>query len=70
MGREIRRVLKNWEHPRYEEGQWKGQYRPCYDKDFETAAALWKAAFRAWEDGTHEDLQKYPDWRREMEFWE
>lgn len=37
MGREIRRVALDWEHPRDE----KGDYRPIYDENYETAIQEW-----------------------------
>jgi len=45
MGRELRRVPADWEHPRNE----RGEYFPLYDEDFETAARHWKDALAAWE---------------------
>lgn len=37
MGREIRRVPHDWEHPKNE----KGKYIPLHDKDLETAKKLY-----------------------------
>ena len=54
MGREIRRVPADWEHPRDKEGQ----YIPLHDKDYETAAQEWTALFLAWENGTAEDRKR------------
>jgi len=54
MGREVRRVPPNWEHPRYVAGQYKGEYRPCYDEDYDTAARNWMEGFKQWQEG------KYP----------
>lgn len=73
MGREIRRVPKNWEHPRYDEkGRWPGHHIPMHDCDFETAAAQWKDDFAAWEDGDHPDLCQSAsiDLAQTTEFWE
>jgi len=55
MGREIRHVIPNWEHPRDE----KGDYIPMYDSDYETKAQEWIAEFTAWENHTHPDWEKY-----------
>lgn len=33
MGREIRRVPKNWKHPRLEDGR----YQPMFDQNYEEA---------------------------------
>ncbi len=35
MGREIRRVPKDWQHPE----KWGGEYLPLYDEDYETGSA-------------------------------
>ena len=56
MGREIRRVPPNWEHPKDE----RGNYLPMHDKDFETAASEWIEEFNQWEAGTHEHQRAYP----------
>ena len=60
MGREVRRVPPDWEHPRDS----KGNYMPMYDETFEEAAAQWKADFSKWESD--------PDSRgdHDCEFWE
>lgn len=44
MGREVRRVPKDWEHPRDRNGK----YLPMYEEDFETEAAKWKEEFKKW----------------------
>jgi hypothetical protein len=66
MGRAIRKVPKGWIHPKDEEGD----DIPLYDKDFETAAAAWKAEFYAWEKGEHESQKRnVVDWS-DTEYWE
>ena len=50
MGREIRRVPPNWDHPK-QEGWSDGRMQPMYDQTFEQAAAEWKDGFAAWERG-------------------
>jgi hypothetical protein len=50
MGREIRRVPANWDHPK-QEGQYDGRLQPMFDETFEKAAADWKAEFAKWEAG-------------------
>ncbi len=77
MGREIRRVPPNWEHPRYTEDDpptgnriskdWMGHYKPLFDECFEEASHTWKENFRQWETGDHPDLS---DETRHMEYWE
>ena len=51
MGREIRRVDKNWSHPKGENGK----YEPLYDYDFETKMDDWISQYTAWKNGTHPD---------------
>lgn len=64
MGREIRRVILNWEHPRRDcpHTPWTNGcdeakvhngkcYQPMYDRDYKSASDEWKAAFLAWENG-------------------
>ncbi len=68
MGREIRRVPANWQHPMQEckHSPWRGGcdeakrnggkcYRPLYDQDYETAAKEWLDGCIAWANKTHED---------------
>lgn len=63
MGREIRKVPKDWEHPK----DCKGHFKPLYDGDYDEAALEWIEGFRKWESG--EDPNKatakspyYWDW--------
>jgi hypothetical protein len=65
MGREIRRVPANWQHPR--NGQ--GHYLPLYDKDYVTAAQEWLDEVRQWDDGTHEDLRGRPELKQQYPFF-
>ncbi len=58
MGREIRMVPPNWEHPRNE----KGKYEPLYDEDYLTATKEWKAGYALWEKGEHPSQEDYPYW--------
>src|SRR3990167_9201342 len=79
MGREIRRVPKDWEHPQHERcnhwggieshgepGDWWYQkcLKPLHDEDYETAAQEWIDGLAAWLNGTHEDFQA------ELDYWE
>ena len=66
MGREIRRVPPNWEHPKDR----KGYYKPLFDEDYATALADWQQRADQWEDGTHPDLVKSPELREEYTFSE
>lgn len=65
MGREVRRVPPNWKHPLVEHGR---HYRPMCDESFDDAAAKWKRAFKAWEEGERE--QHKNDDGSHLEFWE
>lgn len=51
MGREVRRVPKDWQHPKRDNGS----YQPMYDKSFKEAAKEWKDGFAAWERGERPD---------------
>lgn len=67
MGREIRQVPANWEHPKNEQGF----YRPLQDQDYESLASQWLIECVAWQDGTHEDLKAEPDIKLDIPFyWE
>lgn len=57
MGRQLRRVPPNWEHPRNESGH----YKPLYDRTYAEAARAYYDNVVAWENGTHEDLVDHPD---------
>lgn len=83
MGREIRRVPPNWEHPRQEckHSPWAGGcdeakehggkcYKPLYDKSYREAVADWKEGYAAWEAGTHESLKYYTEDGKRCEYWE
>lgn len=56
MGREIRRVPPNWQHPKttkhdYQRGVDVESYHPLYDRDFAEAMQDWYAEWRKWESG-------------------
>jgi hypothetical protein len=65
MGREIRRVPANWEHPKDD----KGKYKPMYDHDFETALAEWLAGYELWKKGEHPSQLKHPEYAQNS-YWE
>lgn len=59
MGREVRRVPPNWEHPRYTKEDAKrpediGEYRVCFNEDYDTAAEKWIKELLIWTTGQHE----------------
>ncbi len=51
MGREIRRVPPNWEHPKDE----KGNYRSMHEEYYETALNKWLENHHKWMNNTHPD---------------
>jgi hypothetical protein len=58
MGREVRRVPSDWEHPKYTKDNairesWIGEYKPLYDQDYESAAEEWTVNFNMWQEGKH-----------------
>ena len=64
MGREIRRVPPNWEHPRDN----KQKYIPLYDIDFDTEIERWYEEYKLWQKWEHPDQLDRPD--RTCTFWE
>ena len=71
MGREIRRVPRDWKHPKYTKETTMhqnqiGGYIPLHDNDYVSAAEAWIAEFDLWRAGTHEaQPSKYARY-----FWE
>ena len=68
MGREIRRVPPDWQHPKTDRYR-DDRYQPLYDKDFPTAARKWLDDAIAWDNGTHEDLVRDPTMKERMPFF-
>lgn len=57
MGREIRRVPANWEHPRVQH-HWrngKDAYQPMYNQPYIEALDEWLEQHRLWQAGQHPD---------------
>ena len=59
MGREIRMVPPNWEHPKYTKDNAPnknqiGQYIPMHDRDYETELQEWWDERQLWKEGKHE----------------
>lgn len=74
MGRELRKVPSNWEHPRTKDG-----FQPLFDESYKEASKKWKQEFLEWEknpesdceywewDGNPPDPKYYrPDWPEEI----
>jgi len=64
MGREIRRVPPNWEHPK---GDGSDGYQSMYDRDYETATKEWKEGYALWESGKHPSRHI---WEADDEYWD
>lgn len=72
MGREVRMVPPNWDHPRYTKDDAPqerliGEYIPQFDEEFATAKKRWLDGLRDWEAGVSEDFKKLGD---KYEYWE
>lgn len=73
MGREIRKVPPNWEHPTEEKYDpfrrvMEAVRQPMHDQTFAEAVAEWKADYAKWEAGERPDY--CTDESRALEFWE
>jgi hypothetical protein len=67
MGREIRRVPANWEHPKDEQGN----FIAMYDQDYESRAHEWLQNCVAWDNSTHQDILDDPEMKQKFPFyWE
>lgn len=74
MGREIRKVPPNWEHPLYTAEEARafsrdvaGTYKPLFGGDYEADKAEWIAGLLAWEAGKRSayaggDVYEWWDW--------
>lgn len=67
MGREVRKVPANWDHPKMVD-YGDGRLQPMFDDRFETAVANWKTEFAKWENGERPDYCN--DESKTLEFWE
>lgn len=70
MGREIRRVPPNWEHPKKErfdiiERRYVQDYQSMFDRPFGPTMDEWYTEWKAWEAGTHPDKAGH-----DMPYWE
>ena len=64
MGREIRRVPPNWEHPKNDDGE----YKSMHDEEFDPALEAWLEGYRLWKAGEHPE-QKDEYWR-DRNYWD
>ena len=60
MGREVRRVPADWQHPRDKDGC----YLPLYDEDYDTAARKWLDECMLWDRGEHPDQSA--EWAKDL----
>lgn len=65
MGREIRKVPANWEHPKKDNGG----YQPLYKEYYEDAFNEWLDNHNKWADGTHADLKEHPEYKSDYPFY-
>lgn len=70
MGREIRRVPANWEHPKKKVFDYRTcreieRDQPLFDQPFAEVMEEWYAAWKAWENGTDPDRKEH-----DMPYWE
>ena len=69
MGREIRMVPPNWQHPQRTDSYGRTGLQPMHDRTFAEAAKEWKDGFAAWERGERPAYCTDED-HRTMEYWE
>ena len=65
MGRELRKVPANWEHPKQDNGQ----YQPMFNTYYGDAINQWIIEHLQWEEGTHPDLIDNPDLKKDCPFF-
>jgi hypothetical protein len=58
MGREIRRVPPDWEHPRSSSYGHEESYQPLFDRTYREAAEEWIAKFTAWIEAGRPELME------------
>lgn len=65
MGRELRKVPANWEHPKKDNGK----YHPMFNEYYGDALTDWLKEHNAWENGTHSDLVDEPERKTKYPFY-
>ena len=65
MGRELRKVPANWQHPKDE----RGKYIPMFKEFYGDVLDTWIKQHYQWLDGTHKDLIKKPELKKEIPFF-
>ncbi len=75
MGREIRMVPLDWDHPKYTDSNAPysnrvGEYRPLYDEDYDSASKRWLKGLNQWQKGKHPSQTRKNEPSDEQYFWE
>lgn len=65
MGRQLRRVPANWEHPKKDDGS----YQPLHNEFYGDALNEWMKEHKQWEDDTHPDLKEDLERKKEHPFF-
>lgn len=68
MGREVRRVPADWEHPKRQDDM--RDFQPMFDRPFAPAAKEWKENFLAWESGHNASMNRPRGEKDTEECWE
>lgn len=61
MGREVRRVPKDWNPPKSE--SYSDRLQPHFDKDFKSACEEWKAEYEKWKTDPEQANCEYWEWQ-------
>ena len=70
MGRELRKVPANWDHPIVERHNGHDGFKPMRGETFESAAAEWKSEFAKWEAGERPSYYTVDPENPNPEYWE
>lgn len=74
MGREVRRVPADWQHPKKQQfdhrGQWVERYDPLMEGDWAARAKEWDEAREKWERGEFPDYAEEEDKKLPYDRWE
>ncbi|WP_222165879.1 hypothetical protein [Edaphocola aurantiacus] len=65
MGREIRKVPSNWEHPRDENGK----FKPMFAESYEQVLKKWIENNSLWSEGKHPSQAEFPKETRDCKFY-
>lgn len=65
MGRELRKVPANWEHPKKDDGKYQPMLKTYYLDEFNE----WLEGHNQWQNGTHKDLIKNPELKDKYPFY-